>query len=690
MRALVCALGLLYPVFNLLASDAVILVEDAELYNPAAQSWSPAELGAGFSADGGALLRNIPGVSGARMGGRGIDPIIRGQSQNRLNILLDGAYVHGGCPNRMDPPSTYASRDSYDRITVIKGSQTVIYGGGGPGGTVLFERYTPRFNPDEAYRIEASAGYQSNSGTREFAADVAAGDPDWFLRGIATYMDANNYQDGDGNTVRSAFTNQEGALILGYTPSAATRLELSYDASREEDVLFAGAGMDSPSSDNDTLRLKFASTAPAGIFTGLKTELYSADIDHLMDNYSLRPLTAPMKMRVPSTSNTGGGRVSGEIQASGGVVWTIGLDYQDNNRNANRFSGMPAGPTPATLQSILWPDADLRQTGLFAETRLPITARDSLKAGVRYDFVDAEAGRAGEVAQVSMGLARSPAELYALYYGAADTSTDENNVGGFITLEHALAEDAAVYATLSRSMRTADATERYIASDNAMAADMRWIGNPGLEPEQHHQLELGYTRDAGRWDASAAVFYNDVTDYILRDRARTMPDPLNDGATIYRNVGATFYGFEAEAGVRWASHWSSRASLAYVRAENTDDDRPIAQTPPLEITLNLEYTRNDWNLGGMLRAQDNQQRVEDDVTQDSGLDARQTPGWATLDVYGSYTGTEHMTLAAGINNIFDRSYAYHVNRANVDPFNPDAVQVNEPGREVWLRLSATF
>jgi iron complex outermembrane receptor protein len=47
-------------------------------------------------------------------------------------------------------------------------------------------------------------------------------------------------------------------------------------------------------------------------------------------------------------------------------------------------------------------------------------------------------------------------------------------------------------------------------------------------------------------------------------------------------------------------------------------------------------------------------------------------------------------VAAGINNVFDRTYAYSVNKANVDPFNPDAVQVNEPGREYWLRLSATF
>jgi hypothetical protein len=53
-----------------------------------------------------------------------------------------------------------------------------------------------------------------------------------------------------------------------------------------------------------------------------------------------------MKMSAPSTSYTGGGRVSGEINASNGVVWTIGTDYMKNNRDARRYSGPPTGGTP--------------------------------------------------------------------------------------------------------------------------------------------------------------------------------------------------------------------------------------------------------------------------------------------------------------------------------------------------------
>ncbi|MGD8875082.1 MAG: TonB-dependent copper receptor [Gammaproteobacteria bacterium] len=679
-------------------AENVILVEDSELLNPAVQTWLPEELELSPPADGGELLRDLPGIAGRRLGGRGIDPIIRGQSRNRLNILLDGAYVFGGCPNRMDPPTTYSSMNAYDSMTVIKGNQTVIYGGGGPGGTVLFERITPRFYPGEQYRASASSGYISNSDTWQAGADVAVGNSDGYLRSIVDYIDANNYEDGDGNTVRSAYTNKDGVILLGYTPTADTVLELSYEANREDDVLFAGAGMDSPYSDNDTTRLRFETGSPVGFLDSVEAELYYSEIDHLMDNYSLRPLTAPMKMRAPSSSDTGGGRFIGGINTGNGVTWTLGTDYQKNNRKARRYSGPPSGGKPENLQSILWPDVDLAQTGVFAEMTRPLTDRDLLTAGARYDYVDTSAGSANETALVAvmpgpppMPVYRSPEDLYAIYYGTRDDDHTEHNIGGFVTLRHTLENASAVYATLSRSVRTADATERYIASDSGMDTSMRWIGNPDLDPEAHHQLELGYTRDAGFWDTTASVYYNDVSDYILRDRAHGQSGILqDDNATIYRNVDAEFYGFEMEAGIRWGSFWSSRATLAYVHAENTTDNRAIAQIPPLGGTVSLEYARADWNLGALLRADARQDRVEDDIFTDSGQDADKTPGWATLDLFGGYEAAEYVTVAAGVNNVFDRNYAYHVNAANMDPFNPTAIQVNEPGRAYWVRLNATF
>ena len=99
-----------------------------------------------------------PGAFVGTAGGHGTDPVIRGLGQTRLNILLDGAYVHGGCPNRMDPPTAYAPMGSYEEITVIRGTQTLEYGGGGPGGTLLFERVTGRFDSDKMARGRLNAG----------------------------------------------------------------------------------------------------------------------------------------------------------------------------------------------------------------------------------------------------------------------------------------------------------------------------------------------------------------------------------------------------------------------------------------------------------------------------------------------------------------------------------------------------
>ncbi len=642
----------------------------------------------GIPADSADFLRNINGVSGVRMGGHGIDPIIRGQSQTRLNILMDGAYIHGGCPNRMDPPTAYSAMESYDSVTVIKGSQTVLYGGGGSGGTVLFERKPPKFEAGKNYQGSIDAGYKSNSESKEFSADAAAGSSMGYIRGVVGYQDADNYEDGDGNEVRSAFTNKSGNLILGYTPDQHKNLELNLEATREDDVLYAGAGMDSPYSDSDNVRLKYDQRDALGPLSGFKAEFYSSEVEHLMDNYSLRTQTAPMRMRVPTTSDTLGGRVLGDLTL-GQAVLTLGFDYQDNERDANRYSGM-ANREPNTLQSIMWPGAELEQTGLFAEVSVPVATADRVKAGLRYDRVDASISRGDE--KPDLGPSPTPNNLYAMYYDDTSDSKTEDNVGGFVQYEHAIG-DGTLYTGISRSVRTADATERYLASfsrNMTSGMDSSWVGNPELAPEKHHQIEAGFKWHTTTWSSDLAVYYNDVSDFILRDRARGQDGVLvsNGTATIYRNVDAEFYGVEWETAYQITQALKTHAGLAYVHADNTTDDRPLAQIAPLEATLGVSYATGAWDLGGMLRANAKQTRA--DLEEGSGQDVQETPGWGVIDLYGAYDITRSAQISFGIDNLLDKTYAYHVNRANADPFSPEAIQVNEPGREIWVKGGVRF
>ena len=63
--------------------------------------------------DGADILKTVPGFSVIRKGGTDGDPVLRGMAGSRLNVLLDGEHILGGCGGRMDPPTAYVFPDSY-------------------------------------------------------------------------------------------------------------------------------------------------------------------------------------------------------------------------------------------------------------------------------------------------------------------------------------------------------------------------------------------------------------------------------------------------------------------------------------------------------------------------------------------------------------------------------------------------
>jgi iron complex outermembrane receptor protein len=187
------------------------------------------------AADGADLLRSVTGLSLGRFGGRGLEPTLRGQSQGRINVLLDGAYIHGGCPNRMDPPTSFASVNTFERIVVLKGVQTLRYGGGGSGGTLLFER------ENEPARDGFSGGLRAGSSSNGLRTDLAlemawSGEPGYLRMNIED-RDADSYEDGDGDTVRSAFEESSLYLAGGLRLRDRDRLELALESTRTDDAL---------------------------------------------------------------------------------------------------------------------------------------------------------------------------------------------------------------------------------------------------------------------------------------------------------------------------------------------------------------------------------------------------------------------------------------------------------------------
>ncbi|MGB5590343.1 MAG: TonB-dependent copper receptor [Gammaproteobacteria bacterium] len=646
---------------------------------------NPDELLRAPMSDGGDLLRQVNGVSAGRMGGRGLEPIIRGQSQGRLNILLDGAYVFGACPNRMDPPSSFAAVETWDQVTVIKGVQTLLWGGGGTGGTVLYERVNRPL--EEGISGNAGAASTNNGIEYDLAADLGWRNDDYYARTRGQWLDAGNYEDGDGNSVRSSYTEKTAAIALGRSLAGDGFVELGADLSRASDVLYPGAGMDAPKDNADTWRARIETPVGDG-GSRLNFESWYTDVDHLMDNYSQRQLTAPMAMRVPSRSKTWGGRMQFEAAPAQNWSATFGLDYLDNNRDATRYQGVAPGSVDM-VNSYLWPDVTLRQAGLVIEARRTL-AKAWLTAALRYDHVQAKAGKAEKDPAPAPLL--SADELYLRYYGRRAGDDKEDNFSGLLRFDRALPWDGAtVFTSVSRTTRTADSTERFIASNQPMDPTQRWVGNPGLDPEIHRQADMGLAWVRQAWQLSAVAYVDDVKDYILSDRARGQDGILSDdGARIYRNGSARLYGAELEGEYRLLSGWRFGATAAWVHGENRSDSRPLPQIPPLNGILNLAYQAQRWEAGTRMRWATRQSRADDNPASGSGLDPRETPGHAVFDIFAAVNLSGYGQLRLGVDNLLDKNWADHLSRANQDPFNPDPVQVNEPGLTAWANWRGTF
>jgi len=623
--------------------------------------------------DAGDLLTRFPGFSAIRAGGHGVDPVLRGQSQTRINLLQHGAFLHGAGPNRMDSPGSYTEPFGWDELQIIKGVETLVFGSGGPAGTLNFKRYKPYFsNQDGEVGITGKVMAAYSPDYYKLGADLAVGGDDGYVRLISQVLDQDSYEDGDGNITRTAFKTTTNTLVAGYTPNETTEIRFSYMANRGEDALFAGTMMDGPITDMDAAQLLFLDGDQLSNDYS-EYQIYWNKAHHVMDNFSLRTQTAPMRMLTESNSKTKGAKWLKRWQTDQ-IIWQMSADWQNVERYAERRMGMMGIPT--MVQARIWPENTLDIKGVAIEGEYSFDQSKYLKTGIRYDQVEAEI-TANDIA--------NDMSLYQIYYPETPTKSSENNISAFSRYYYNQ-KDALYWAGLSSTSRTADATERYLgaANNNPM---MRWIGNPSIEPERHNQIEFGakWRFDSGWHELS--VYYDQVNDFILRDRARGQTGIVGMGmATIYRNVDASLQGFEWALNSSFADTWNFYTNLAYVKGTNKDTNRPLYQIPPVEGLIQFSNQGDRLAYWFDLKWALSQDDADDNMMTGSGLDAGQSDGWVSFDVKLRYEINNDWQLSAGITNLFDETYAYHVSRANMDPFNPEAISVNEPGRQFWISV----
>ncbi|MCC7462328.1 MAG: TonB-dependent copper receptor [Gammaproteobacteria bacterium] len=610
--------------------------------------------------DGADFLKTIAGFAVTRKAGTDGDPVFRGMAGSRLNIVVDGANILGGCNARMDAPTAYIFPEAFDVLTVIKGPQSVRHGPGTSAGTVMFERRVERFAAP-GYRFRGSL-LGASAGRHDEVADLRLGRPLGYLQFTATNSQSDDYEDGDGNAVHSAYRRYSVNAAAAWTPDEHTRLELSLVHS-DGHAAYADRAMDGTQFLRQGFELSFERRDLPGRLQGMAARVYASSVDHVMDDQELR--TPGMMGYADLRRFTYGARAAVTLATLRDSRFELGLDTQINRHDSR--SAPPSG-----MYMPFRPDAHFAQQGVFAEWTLPFGRGRRLVGGYRLDRWHSEDER------LAIG-----GMMGAVPNSTAGATRNEWRYSGFTRIEAPLRATAAtLYAGIGHAERFPDYWEA-IAKESPMSRS----AFDSVRSEKTTQLDAGIVYRTATTTFTLALFASRVGDFILVDYGSMMKP---NGAI--RNVAAASHGGEIGVSRALGPRWRADAALAWVQGENRGDGRPLPQIPPLDARLGLEYAAAKWSSGVLLRAVAAQNRFDIHRGTIVGKDLGAAPGFAILSLNGGWRLTELLQLTAGVDNVLDRSYAEFISRAGGNGMGGaiggyvQTTRVNEPGRTLWVKL----
>ena len=597
--------------------------------------------------DGADLLQSVPNMSIIRKGGSSGDPLFRGLGGSRLSVNADDQFIYGGCGMRMDPPTAYIHPNSFDKVVVTKGPQTVTQGMGLVSGSVQFIRKDPDFT-EKPYNINATLTAGSND-RLDGSLEAEFGGKYGYVRTNISHNKADDYKDGDGNRIHSNFKRDSQMLQLGVTPTENTTIAGTYERSRAK-VAYADRMMDGSKFDRDAWNIRFTQRNLTPWFSELELRYGKSEIDHVMDTYSLRTIYNPAGKQIKNANNPKRNTDTGRLKAT--FDWDklnlqTGLDYLDDvhvarhERGGDGYSHKP-----------YMPNQSFKQWGIFTEASWQQTDNQRWVAGLRHDQVKAHY----DTARVT-----DPVLKYQKF----------NLNSGFLRWERNTDNGLKYYAGFGIAERAPDYWERLRSENKAIRA------------EQNRQIDAGVIWKRPNLHASVSVFGSNIKDFIMMERQGMMNFNV-------RNINASRFGGEAEVKWTFAPNWEVGTSLAYTHGKNRTDGKPLAQTPPLEWNNTLAFDNGKLSAGALWRVVAKQNRYSKGQGNIVGQDIGASSGFGVLSLNAGWKFSKYATLQGGVDNVFNKTYAEFVSRGGDPSAGTQTMRVNEPGRTAWLRLQAKF
>ena len=616
----------------------------------------------GIATDGADILKQTPGISVTRQGGTASDPMLRGLGGTRLNISIDGVPFGGVCNHRMDPATAYISPGSFDSLILLKGPQSVT-NGNNISGAVDFERDTPSY---EEIGAKAYGSFLYGSFNQEAVSiDSSVGTEYGFLTYTHNNTSGDDYVDGDGNVVDQTFydtSNDRGSI--GFTPDDDTLIEFS-GLTGKGVIGNATIHMDVTKLDRQNYDLHLQKNNINSWLASVDLRYNYTDVDHEMDNFSYRDPDFGHGHNVMSQFWVRNyAKAEFVIDINPELQLTSGVDYKNDNyegRGAGGYAGgipgIPADPAPDISQKPLNQLVAFDNFAAFSELNYQMTESLRWVSGFRVDTLGTDTGTmhaAGEISNIVLS--------------GSNQHRRQTLFAGFLRSEYA-AENLplAMSAGYGHAERAADYWEVY--SMDAFA----------LNPEKNNEIDAIISYQAEEFTVELSAYYSYISDFIL----------VKGGASAL-NIDAQRTGTELLTAYYVTDEVSLTGNLSYTYAQNLTQNTPLAQTPPLEGNIGIQYDDGVFYGSVNTRLVARQDRIHTGFGNTVALDTTPTAGFVTASLQLGYTPHPLVKFQFGIDNIFDKTYTEHLNRSAASAAGPALKKLIEPGRAYWGRITVDF
>ena len=524
----------------------------------------------------GETLESLPGVRSSSFGAGAARPVIRGLDGARVKVLSDGVELLDA--STMSPDHAVVSEPLLaERIEVLKGPATLLYGGGAIGGVVnVIDRKIPTYVPEKGYEgeLELRANSAANEGAGVFG--ITAGSGNFAVRAEGTKRQADeyaipgspskqegSYNDTDSFTLGASFIGERGYIGMAYGEQNNRYGLLGHahaDCHLDDDEWHCGEHEEHAEDEEEEGHDDEAGGVPY--------------VDMRQKRWDLRgELNDPLPGFTLARLRVGHSDYQHQEIEGGEVGTRFSNDATDARLELTHqplfgWRGVLGGQTlrrdfAAFGEEAYVPPSLTRNHGLFLLEEYTAGAW-RYELGLRHEWQDVEADGRSDTDHSGTSMSAGAVWTFAPQYSL-----------GF---------------SLSRSQRLPTAEELYANGPHAATRTVE-LGNVDLEEETSHNAEITLRKFAGRTTFSLGLFRNQVDDFIYA--ADTGHDIGSGYREIeYRQQDAVLTGAEGE--VRFQATDATAFTLFgdHVRGKlrNGGGDLPRIPADRLGVRVDQSFT----------------------------------------------------------------------------------------------------